>query len=316
MGLGKTLQVLALVQHAGRRPARRPVPRRRPHQRRDRVGQQAAATRRGCGSAWCDAAYRRRRGRSRATTTWSSPRTRSSASSALSSRRGAWGGLVLDEAQQVKNHQGKTYAAVRTMDADSGWRSPARRSRTGDGAVVAALHHGPGLYPPRVPRAGRGPVEKDGDRAALDRFRRRIRPFLLRRTQETRAATCRPSRSRSSRSTSSHGTARSTTHTSRSDRGSSVCRGLRPQPGGHLQRARPGCASRAGPGARRPRARPGRLGEDCPARRAARGGDRRGSPGPGLQPRSPPSSPGCATRLDPDGIPTVYLDGSTRDRRR
>ena len=29
-----------------------------------------------------------------------------------------WAGLVLDEAQQVKNHQGKAYAAARAMDAD------------------------------------------------------------------------------------------------------------------------------------------------------------------------------------------------------
>ena len=27
-----------------------------------------------------------------------------------------WGGLVLDEAQTVKNHQGKTYQAVRRLD--------------------------------------------------------------------------------------------------------------------------------------------------------------------------------------------------------
>ena len=44
----------------------------------------------------------------------------------------------------------------------------------------------PGLYPwPRLfnERVAR-PVERGGDRAALDRFRTRIRPFLLRRTKE------------------------------------------------------------------------------------------------------------------------------------
>jgi SNF2 family DNA or RNA helicase len=44
----------------------------------------------------------------------------------------------------------------------------------------------PGLYPwPRLfnERVAR-PVERSGDRAALDRFRARIRPFLLRRTKE------------------------------------------------------------------------------------------------------------------------------------
>lgn len=98
-----------------------------------------------------------------------------------------WGGLVLDEAQQVKNHQGKTYQAVRRIEA------PFRLALTGTPfenrlmelwsllSIVA-----PGLYPwPRkFSELVATPVEKQGDERALARFRTRIRPFLLRRTKE------------------------------------------------------------------------------------------------------------------------------------
>ena len=98
-----------------------------------------------------------------------------------------WGGLVLDEAQMVKNHTGKTYQSVRRLDV------PFRLALTGTPmenrlmelwsllSVVA-----PGLYPwpQRFAEAVANPVEKDGDHEALARFLRRIRPFLLRRTKE------------------------------------------------------------------------------------------------------------------------------------
>ncbi|HSV41220.1 MAG TPA: SNF2-related protein, partial [Nocardioidaceae bacterium] len=98
-----------------------------------------------------------------------------------------WGGLVLDEAQSVKNHEGKTYQAVRRLDV------PFRLALTGTPmenrlmelwsllSIVA-----PGLYPypQRFAELVANPVEKEGDAAVLDRFRRRIRPFLLRRTKE------------------------------------------------------------------------------------------------------------------------------------
>ncbi len=102
-----------------------------------------------------------------------------------------WGGLVLDEAQTVKNHQGKTYQAVRRLDV------PFRVALTGTPmenhlmelwsllSIVA-----PGLYPwpQRFLETVAHPVERDGDREALERFRRRMRPFLLRRTKEVVAA--------------------------------------------------------------------------------------------------------------------------------
>ncbi len=103
----------------------------------------------------------------------------------------SWGGLVLDEAQQVKNHQGKTYAAVRRLDV------PFRLALTGTPfenrlmelwsllSIVA-----PGLYPwpKKFTEHVVNPVEKQGDAAALARFRTRVRPFLLRRTKDLVAA--------------------------------------------------------------------------------------------------------------------------------
>ena len=101
--------------------------------------------------------------------------------------RPAWGGLVLDEAQTVKNHTGKTHQAVRRLDV------PFRLALTGTPmenrlmelwsllSIVA-----PGLYPwpQRFQELVANPVERLGDRDALQRFRKRIRPFLLRRTKE------------------------------------------------------------------------------------------------------------------------------------
>jgi superfamily II DNA or RNA helicase len=102
-----------------------------------------------------------------------------------------WGGLVLDEAQTVKNHNGKTYQAVRRLDA------PFRLALTGTPmenrlmelwALLSIV--APGLYPwpQRFVELVANPVEKLGDAAVLERFRRRVRPFLLRRTKDLVAA--------------------------------------------------------------------------------------------------------------------------------
>ncbi len=102
-----------------------------------------------------------------------------------------WGGLVLDEAQMVKNHQSKTYQAVRRLDV------PFRLALTGTPLENRLLDLwsllsivAPGLYP--WPRAFvdqvATPVERLGDAEVLRRFRRRIAPFLLRRAKEHVAA--------------------------------------------------------------------------------------------------------------------------------
>ncbi|HET7387314.1 MAG TPA: DEAD/DEAH box helicase [Nocardioidaceae bacterium] len=102
-----------------------------------------------------------------------------------------WGGLVLDEAQAVKNHHGKTYQCVRRLDV------PFRLALTGTPMENRLLELwsllsivAPGLYPwpQRFVETVANPVERLGEAAVLERFRRRIRPFLLRRTKEYVAA--------------------------------------------------------------------------------------------------------------------------------
>jgi superfamily II DNA or RNA helicase len=102
-----------------------------------------------------------------------------------------WGGLILDEAQQIKNHQGRTYQAVRRLGV------PFRLALTGTPFENRLMElwsllsvTAPGLYPwpAKFKQLVAGPVERQGDAAALERFRRRIRPFLLRRTKEMVAA--------------------------------------------------------------------------------------------------------------------------------
>ncbi|MCB0894276.1 MAG: DEAD/DEAH box helicase [Nocardioides sp.] len=190
MGLGKTLQVLALVSHAVSTGEGRPflvvaptsvVTAWESEAARHAPDLRVRTIRRGADDVAAVAA-----GADVVVTTYALLR--------LGQERYAgvgWGGLVLDEAQQVKNHRGKTYGAVRSVDA------PFRLAVTGTPfenrlmelwALLSITT--PGLYP--WPRAFTQhvvrPVEKEKDEAALQRFRQRIRPFLLRRTKELVAA--------------------------------------------------------------------------------------------------------------------------------
>ena len=103
----------------------------------------------------------------------------------------AWKGLVLDEAQQVKNHKSKGYQAVRRIEA------PFKLAVTGTPFENRLMElwsllsiTNPGLYPwpARFSRYVVRPVEVDSDRDVLRRLQQRIRPFLLRRTKEVVAA--------------------------------------------------------------------------------------------------------------------------------
>ena len=102
-----------------------------------------------------------------------------------------WAGLVLDEAHHVKNHQSKAYSSVRRVVI------PFRLAVTGTpfenrlmelwsllSIVTPGLYPRPASFNEHVAK----PVEKNGDTAALRRFTRRIRPFVLRRTKELVAA--------------------------------------------------------------------------------------------------------------------------------
>ncbi|MFD4421438.1 DEAD/DEAH box helicase [Agromyces sp. NPDC058484] len=102
-----------------------------------------------------------------------------------------WGGLVLDEAQFVKNAATKVHQAARDI------RAPFRLAVTGTPvennlselwALLAIV--APGLFPSRraFDERYRRPIENDGDAERLARLRRRIRPLMLRRTKEVVAA--------------------------------------------------------------------------------------------------------------------------------
>ncbi|HWA64747.1 MAG TPA: DEAD/DEAH box helicase [Mycobacteriales bacterium] len=98
-----------------------------------------------------------------------------------------WSGLVLDEAQFVKNHQAKTYQCARRLPA------PFKLAITGTPlentlmdlwsmlSIVA-----PGLFPnpERFNEFYRRPIERGEAPDRLDALRRRIRPLMLRRTKE------------------------------------------------------------------------------------------------------------------------------------
>ncbi|WP_308797272.1 DEAD/DEAH box helicase [Agromyces silvae] len=97
-----------------------------------------------------------------------------------------WAGLVLDEAQFVKNPATKVHEAARAI------RAPFRIALTGTpienhtGELWAILRIvAPGLFPSRraFDEQYRRPIEA-GHRERLERLRRRIRPLMLRRTKE------------------------------------------------------------------------------------------------------------------------------------
>ena len=101
-----------------------------------------------------------------------------------------WAWVVCDEAQFVKNHTSATYKAVRRL------RSPSTIAITGTPLENSLLDlwalmsiAAPGLLPDpeRFGQVYRKPIDR-GDAEALGRLRRRMRPFLLRRTKEQVAA--------------------------------------------------------------------------------------------------------------------------------
>ncbi len=99
----------------------------------------------------------------------------------------AWASLVLDEAQFVKNHQSKAYQCARKLPA--GFKlaitgTPLENNLMEFWALTSIV--APGLFssPKRFAEYYQKPVEKNGDRAQLDKLRRRVRPLMMRRTKE------------------------------------------------------------------------------------------------------------------------------------
>ena len=101
-----------------------------------------------------------------------------------------WAWVVCDEAQFVKNRTSATYKAVRRLRAPSTIAitgTPLENSLMDLWALMSIA--APGLLPDpeRFGQVYRKPIDR-GDTEALGRLRRRMRPFLLRRTKEQVAA--------------------------------------------------------------------------------------------------------------------------------
>jgi superfamily II DNA or RNA helicase len=98
-----------------------------------------------------------------------------------------WGGVILDEAQFVKNRQAKTHVAVRRLGASftvAVTGTPLENSLMDLWSLLSLT--APGLYPrPDVfTKSYRKPIESGERPELLDLLRRRIRPLMLRRTKE------------------------------------------------------------------------------------------------------------------------------------
>jgi hypothetical protein len=99
----------------------------------------------------------------------------------------SWSGLVLDEAQYVKNHQSKAHACARQVSA------PFKLAITGTPMENNLMElwsllsiTAPGLFPnpERFREYYARPIEKGGKTELLAQLRRRIRPLIMRRTKE------------------------------------------------------------------------------------------------------------------------------------
>jgi superfamily II DNA or RNA helicase len=102
-----------------------------------------------------------------------------------------WAGLILDEAQYVKNHQSKAYQCARRLPA------PFKVAITGTPMENNLMElwsllsiTAPGLFPnpERFRDYYARPIEKSGNSELLAQLRRRIRPLIMRRTKEQVAA--------------------------------------------------------------------------------------------------------------------------------
>ena len=102
-----------------------------------------------------------------------------------------WAGLILDEAQYVKNYQSKAYQCARRVAA------PFKVAITGTPMENNLMElwsllsiAAPGLFPnpERFKDYYARPIEKSGNADLLAQLRRRIRPLIMRRTKEQVAA--------------------------------------------------------------------------------------------------------------------------------
>ncbi|WP_440708838.1 DEAD/DEAH box helicase [Herbiconiux sp. YIM B11900] len=194
MGLGKTLQTLALFTHARNSGETRPF---------------LVVAPTSVVANWADEGARFTPGLRMRTVTATQAKGRSTSAGSLAElARGAdvvvtsyalfrldaeayqsirWAGLVLDEAQFVKNHTSRLHACARELDVDF------RLAITGTPLENTLMELwalfdivAPGLFPSarRFAEQYQRPIERGLDPSLLPRLRRRIHPFLLRRTKE------------------------------------------------------------------------------------------------------------------------------------
>jgi superfamily II DNA or RNA helicase len=102
-----------------------------------------------------------------------------------------WAGVILDEAQFVKNHQAKTYRCVRELAAPFKLAltgTPMENNLTELWSLLSITS--PGLFPDpkRFATEYARPIERRGDQERLARLRRRIKPLVKRRSKELVAA--------------------------------------------------------------------------------------------------------------------------------
>ena len=99
----------------------------------------------------------------------------------------SWSGLILDEAQVVKNHLSKAFHCAIKLS------TPFKLAITGTPMENNLLElwsmfalTAPGLFPPaaRFREYYQTPIERSGDSDRLAQLRRRVRPLMLRRTKE------------------------------------------------------------------------------------------------------------------------------------
>ncbi|MFC4396778.1 SNF2-related protein [Arthrobacter sedimenti] len=98
-----------------------------------------------------------------------------------------WSGLVLDEAQFVKNHQSKAYQCARKLPAAFKLAitgTPLENNLMEFWSLTSIV--APGLFssPKRFAEYYQKPVEKNGDKGQLEKLRRRVRPLMMRRTKD------------------------------------------------------------------------------------------------------------------------------------
>ncbi|MDQ3156439.1 MAG: DEAD/DEAH box helicase [Actinomycetota bacterium] len=98
-----------------------------------------------------------------------------------------WSGLILDEAQFVKNHQSKTYQCAKRLDARiklAVTGTPMENNLMELWALLGLV--APGLFPSpkRFTDYYRTPIEREGNQERLGQLHKRIRPLMLRRNKD------------------------------------------------------------------------------------------------------------------------------------